>query len=490
MTVRKLRHRRVILGLSAVLATWVCAALVTLVAPTAQAAGSTLRSAAEAKGLYFGAALSTAHISEAPYASTAATQFDMVTPENEMKWDTVEASRGSFNYAPGDQVAAFAQAHSQRVRGHNLVWHSQLPGWVTSLPTNQVQAAMDNHITNEVNHYRGQIYAWDVVNEPFDDNGNLRTDVFFQAMGAGYIADALRTAHAADPAAKLYLNDYNIEGTGAKSNAMFNLVSSLKQQGVPIDGVGFESHLVLGQVPSSMQANLARFAALGVDVAITELDIRMPTPPNDTTKAQQANDYRSVVNACLAVSRCVGVTTWGVTDKYSWIPGTFPGQGAALLFDEGYVAKPAFNAVIQALGGSTTSPSPSVSPSPSRSPSPSPSTSPSGPPPASGCRVAYAVVNQWGGGFQADVKVTNTGSTAVNGWALRWTFANGQVITQLWEGVLTQSGAAVTVANPTDHNIVIAPNATVDFGFLASWNNATNAVPASFTLNGATCTKA
>src|SRR5262245_51231513 len=149
MTVRNQRGR-VMLALSAAAISSVCAALVALAMPSAHAADATLRSAAEAKGLYFGAALNTGHTSETAYATTAATQFDMVTPENEMKWDTVEPSRGSFNFGPGDQVVAFAQAHSQRVRGHNLVWHSQLPGWVTGLPTNQVQAAMDNHITAEV----------------------------------------------------------------------------------------------------------------------------------------------------------------------------------------------------------------------------------------------------------------------------------------------------------------------------------------------------
>ena len=162
-----------------------------------------------------------------------------------------------------------------RVRGHNLVWQNQLPSWVSSLPQNQVQAAMESHITTEVSHYKGQIYAWDVVNEPFNGDGSLVSDAFYKAMGSGYIADALRTAHAADPAAQLYLNDYSIEGENAKSNAMYSLVQSLLAQGVPINGVGFESHYIVGQVPSSLLANMQRFAALGVNVAVTELDDRI-----------------------------------------------------------------------------------------------------------------------------------------------------------------------------------------------------------------------
>src|SRR5450759_1896603 len=209
-------------------------------------------SAAAAQGRYFGTEVTGSMPSNATIANLAGQQFDMVTPGNEMKWDTTGPSNGSFNFGPGDSIVSFAKAHNMRVRGHNLVWHSQLPSWVSSLPLSQVQSAMETHITTEVSHYKGQVYAWDVVNEPFNDDGTLRSDVFYQAMGQGYIADALRTAHAADPNAKLYLNDYNIEGENAKSNAMYNLVSSLKAQGVPIDGVGLESHFIVGQVPSSM----------------------------------------------------------------------------------------------------------------------------------------------------------------------------------------------------------------------------------------------
>jgi len=276
----------------------------------------------------------------------------MATPENEMKWDTVQPSQNTFNFGPGDQIVSFAQSHNDRVRGHNLVWHQQLPGWVSGLPTNQVQAAMENHITQEVTHYKGKIYAWDVVNEPFNEDGSLHSDPFLTAMGTGYIADALRTARAADPNAKLYLNDFNIEGSGAKSNGMFNLVQSLKQQGVPIDGVGFESHFILGQIPSSLQSNMQRFAALGVDVAITELDVRMQLPADNNKLAQQATDFSNVVKACMAVSRCVGITQWDVGDQDSWVPGTFSGQGAATMFDDNYNPKPAYTAVQTALGGS------------------------------------------------------------------------------------------------------------------------------------------
>jgi len=335
-----------------VLAGIVVAAAVAVIAPAPASAASPLRTLAEAKGRYFGFALTVPNLSNPTLLGVADAQFDMVTPGNEMKWDTTEPSNGTFNFGPGDQIVAHAKSIGARVRGHNLVWHSQLPSWVSSLPAAQVKAAMETHITTEVNHYKGQIFAWDVVNEPFNEDGSFRSDAFTNGFGSGpaYIADALTTAHAADPAAKLYLNDFNIEGMGTKSNAMFNLVQSLKQQGVPIDGVGFESHFILGQIPSTLQANMARFAALGVDVAVTELDDRIQLPASAANLQQQASEFAGVVNACLAVSRCVGVTQWGIGDADSWIPGFFSGFGAATMFDQNYQPKPAFNSVETALG--------------------------------------------------------------------------------------------------------------------------------------------
>jgi endo-1,4-beta-xylanase len=355
LTARAIRVRpRLALTLAVLAAAGVTGgALVTAVPATA--AGGTLRAAAEAQGKYFGTEVTGNMISNSTITNLAGQQFDMVTPGNEMKWDTTEPSNGSYNFGPGDGIVSFAKAHGMRVRGHNLVWQNQLPSWVSSLPLNQVQQAMESHITTEVSHYKGQIYAWDVVNELFNGDGSFVNDVFYQAMGSGYIADALRTAHAADPGAQLYLNDYNIEGENAKSNAMYSLVQSLLAQGVPVNGVGLESHFILGQVPSSMLANMQRFAALGVNVAVTELDDRIQLPATTANLNQQATDYATVVRDCLQVSRCVGVSQWGVGDADSWIPGTFPGWGAATMYDQNYQPKPAYNAALSALGGSSTS---------------------------------------------------------------------------------------------------------------------------------------
>ncbi|GAA4262283.1 endo-1,4-beta-xylanase [Dactylosporangium darangshiense] len=465
--------RRALLAGAAALVAAVSTAVVMV---NADAATQTLNGLAAAHGRYFGSATDNGELSDTAYtAILGGGEFGQTTPGNSMKWDTIEPTQGTFNYTKGDAIVTFAQQHNLKVRGHTLVWHSQLPGWVSSLPAAQLQAAMENHITQEATHYKGKVFAWDVVNEPFNDDGTFRTSPFYNAMGSAYIADALRTARAADPDAKLYINDYNTDGMGAKSDAMYNLVKSLQSQGVPIDGVGFQGHLAIQYgFPSQMQQNLQRFADLGLDVAITELDVRMVLPRDATKDATQATYYNNVVKACAAVTRCVGITIWDYTDKYSWVPNTFSGQGAALPWDENLAKKPtAYNAIVTGLGGTVESPSASASVSRSASASASASVSPSAsssPPPSGSCTATYRIVNQWPGGFQGEVSVA--APAGKSGWTVSWTFANGQKITQMWSGTYTQSGAAVTVKN-VSYNA--SPPAT--FGFLADWSG-TNAVPA------------
>jgi len=473
------RARRA-LGALAAGAAAVLAAATLLPAGQAGAAGATLRTLAEAKGIYFGTAITQGDLSNSALTAVAGSHFGMLTPGNEMKWDTVEPSPGSFNYGPADRLVSFAQANSMRLRGHTLVWHSQLPSWVSSLPTSQVKAAMENHITNEVTHYKGKLYAWDVVNEPFNEDGSLRTDAFYNAMGSGYIADALRAARAADPNVKLYVNDYNTEGRNAKSDAMYNLVKSLKAQGVPIDGVGFQAHFILGQVPSTLKANLERFTALGVNVAITELDDRIQLPASSANLAQQASDYAGVINTCLAVTGCVGITQWGVGDADSWIPGTFSGYGAATMYDVGYQPKPAYTASVTALGGATSSPSPSTSTSTSPSPSPTLTSGAS-------CRVTSSI-NAWDNGLTENITISNTGSTTVNGWSLTFTLPTGQTVTSSWNATVNPAGGQV-IARNLSYNGTIAPGGSTSFGFQATHTGNAGA-PTQFTLNGASCNAA
>lgn len=174
------------------------------------------------------------------------------------------------------------------------------------------------HISNEVAHYKGQCYAWDVVNEALDDSGNYRTDVFFNILGKDYIPFAFKAAAAADANAKLYYNDYNIETSGAKATAAINIVKGIQSAGGRIDGVGLQGHFIVGSTPSkaSLVSAMQAFTALGVEVAYTELDVRHSSvPASASAQQQQATDYVTVVNACLSVKKCVGITVWDFDDQ-------------------------------------------------------------------------------------------------------------------------------------------------------------------------------
>src|SRR5271168_5363466 len=248
------RLRTSVAAAALTLLTWACA-------DAGEAGQATLGSTAAASGRYFGAALDPDALDERPYRQLAATQLTCVTPENAMKWGSVEPLRGEYDWDRADALVAFAKAHGQKVRGHTLVWHSQLPLWLIdgAFSPDELRGLMVAHIAAEAGRYRGAIYAWDVVNEPFTDDGEWRKSIWYEAMGPTYVAIALKAARAADPDAKLYVNDYNVEFAGPKMRALFDLVAALKRDGVPIDGVGLQSHFVAGKAPADLKTVMAEF---------------------------------------------------------------------------------------------------------------------------------------------------------------------------------------------------------------------------------------
>ncbi|MFJ7158491.1 non-reducing end alpha-L-arabinofuranosidase family hydrolase [Streptomyces sp. NPDC101118] len=331
----RLRRRRLTVA-TGLLASALVAGVVTLLPSSADAAG--LGTQAAPSGRYFGTAVAAGRLGDSAYTAIADREFTMITPENEMKWDAVEPSRGNFNFAPADRIVDRAVARGQRLRGHTTVWHSQLPSWVSSIrDAKTLRSVMNHHITTEMTHYKGKIHAWDVVNEAFADGGSgrLRDSVFQKVLGDGFIEEAFRTARAADSAAKLCYNDYNIENwSDAKTQGVYRMIKDFRARGVPIDCVGFQSHFGAGGPPTSFRTTLAGFAALGVDVQITELDIAQASPTH----------YANTVGICLSVARCTGITVWGVRDSDSWRRGESP-----LLFDGDGKPKPAYTAVMNAL---------------------------------------------------------------------------------------------------------------------------------------------
>ncbi|MCY1649676.1 endo-1,4-beta-xylanase [Streptomyces sp. NPDC049952] len=322
----------------------VVAALV--VPPSAHAAESTLGAAAKQSGRYFGTAIASGKLGDSAYTTIAGREFNMVTAENEMKIDATEPQRGQFNFSSADRVYNWAVQNGKQVRGHTLAWHSQQPGWMQNLSGSALRQAMTDHINGVMAHYKGKIVQWDVVNEAFaDGNSGARRDSNLQRSGNDWIEVAFRAARAADPGAKLCYNDYNVENwTWAKTQAMYSMVRDFKQRGVPIDCVGFQAHFNSGSpYNSNFRTTLQNFAALGVDVAVTELDIQ----------GASASTYANVTNDCLAVPRCLGITVWGVRDTDSW-----RSQDTPLLFNGDGSKKAAYTTVLAALngGGSTTPP--------------------------------------------------------------------------------------------------------------------------------------
>ena len=326
----------------------------------------TLREQADKIGVLVGAAVEPRLFSEPEYAATLAREFNMVEPENAMKWGAIRPDRRTFNFGPGDRVVAFAREHKMKVRGHCLAWSEYNPGWLVrgGFTPAQMSDLLREHITKVMRHYKGQVFAWDVVNEVFLADGSVESSIWYDQPGIGlkgkgtaYVEQALRWARAADPSALLFYNDYDTEGINPKSDAVYAMVKDFRARGVPIDGVGIQAHItdLAAKDLATMEANIARLAALGLQVHITEMDVGLPVgaggrPASAEDLKRQAEIYRQVAAACLRQPRCTAFQTWGFTDKYTWIPGYTKGaKGAPLPFDQLYGKKPAYDALLEAF---------------------------------------------------------------------------------------------------------------------------------------------
>lgn len=318
---------------------------------------------------------------DARYRDTFLREFDSLTPENEMKMQALQPRRARFAFAQTDELVRFARRHGKTVRGHTLVWGQALPLWLvdhgaleriglrlppavlpplpnplgrivgetTTLLTgwrrDELTAVMKQHIRTVMRRYRGDITEWDVVNEPIADDGGLAPTVWRRFIGPDYIEQALRTARAADPDAKLFINDFAVEGPGPKLEGLVRLARDLVSRGVPLDGIGLQTHThILGYIDeATLTRTMQRFAALGLEVQITEMDVGTSLVGVSRVERlqRQALAYAAAARACNAVAACSRLTTWGFTDAVSWL-----GAGeSGLLFDRSYRAKPAYAAL-------------------------------------------------------------------------------------------------------------------------------------------------
>ncbi|KAH7559634.1 glycoside hydrolase family 10 protein [Bipolaris maydis] len=300
-----------------------------------------LDAAFKAKGKkYVGVATDQYRLSTGKNKEIIVDNFGCVTPENSMKWDATEPSEGQFTLDGANALVSFATSNGKLIRGHTTVWHSQLAAWVSQIRDKaKLEEVMVNHIKKLVGTYAGKIYAWDVVNEILDEQGGFRSSVFYNVLGEGFVSTAFHAARQADPLAKLYINDYNLDGANyAKTKGMISHVEKWIADGVPIDGIGSQSHISspgtlfpISGVPAALKA----LCGAAPECAITELDINYGKPA----------DWVTVFDGCLDIKNCVGITVWGVSDKDSWIGAA----GGPLLFDSSFQAKPSYNELCSAL---------------------------------------------------------------------------------------------------------------------------------------------
>ena len=327
-----------------------------------------LREAAEKAGVLIGTAVRPSQFSEKAYATILAREFNMVEPEDALKWRALRPDQRTYDFRPGDEIVRFAQAHQMKVRGHCLVWGHDNPDWLVqgNFTTRQLSRLLHDHISHVMKHYGKQVFAWDVINEALDEHGGLRDSIWYNEPGIGfagggtaYIEQAFRWAHKADPHALLFYNEAEGEDLNPKSDAIYAMVKDFKRRGVPIDGVGLQMHIPrldvdIVSLTGAISANIARLSALGVQVNITELDVSLPLDSSGMASTEdlgrQADLYRGIVRACLQNPGCTAIQTWGFTDKYSWIRSHSRGtRGQALLFDRVYAAKPSYSSVLGAL---------------------------------------------------------------------------------------------------------------------------------------------
>jgi endo-1,4-beta-xylanase len=290
-----------------------------------QSGGPSIKSAAAKHGMYAGGAVDMGQLKDPAYQNIIKEQYNVITAENSMKWGELDKN----GYGPADQLVDWASKNDIKVRGHALVWHEQAPDRIQNMGGPELQQEVNKHISDTVKHFGDKVNTWDVVNETFSDgnkggfrstsNGDKKGSPFNDKIGGQEFLDSsFKAARAAGgPNKELVLNDYNVETKNAKSDAMYEAVKSMKERGIPIDTVGFQGHVEVGQDLSSMQANIKRFKDLGVNVQITELDVKKGTREEKIAVEKQVFD-------AAAKGGASGVSFWGVSDAHSWI-GNDPG---------------------------------------------------------------------------------------------------------------------------------------------------------------------
>jgi len=291
------------------------------------------------------------------YRQILASQFNMATPEYYMKFAPIHPEPDIYDFEQSDIFVDYAEQNNMLIRGHTLIWIVEDPDWINNgdWTRKQLIEVMHDHIATVVGRYKNRIYSWDVLNEGIDDETlELRQSKWMEVIGAEYVDLAFQFTHEADPDALLFYNDYDGEGLGDKSDAIYNLLKDLRSRNIPVHGVGLQMHVTLDDYPSQadLRANIRRLADLGLIVHITEMDVAIPKPVTPEKLEQQAAIYRDVLEVCLSEPACEAFLVWGFTDKHSWINDPDfhdKSHEAACLYDALYQPKPAYFSLQQVL---------------------------------------------------------------------------------------------------------------------------------------------
>ena len=347
----------------------------------------TLRSlAATRTNFHVGTAIGTRN---ATVDSTLVREFNAIVCENAMKFGSIMTGENAYSYTSADNIINFGNSRGMYVRGHNFIWHKQMPAWFSATTYNPSRDStfrlMKKYITNVMTHFKGKINEWDIVNEAVarDSAGmrlgtganpsdqNLKWALLTDAPNHDndYLDSAFTYARRADSSVLLVYNDYDCEGMGKKSGFVYNVVSHLKSKNL-VDVIGLQCHFYAGSstsgsngawVPTEMVENLKRLAALGLKISLTEVDIRVATSPapDSVLLNKQKTAYQTLMSICLAQPGCNNFILWGINDGSSWVPGSFSGYGQALLFSDNttngaYTPKPTYYAVQAAMISAST----------------------------------------------------------------------------------------------------------------------------------------
>lgn len=304
---------------------------------------SAIKEEAQKKNVFIGSgAINPSYLDDPQFAAVLAEQFESLSPENELKWSFIHPTRYDYDWEKIDRLVEFAEENDMVVKGHGLISRSFNPDYLVNLTDpSAFRAVMTEHFEAIMHRYRGKLDRWDVVTEPLETlGGGLEVNDFFKVLGPGYVAEAFRIAHAADPQAKLFINDNLVETIPEKRQDLYDLVSGLVADGVPLHGVALQMHITeVTPMPGVITAIVDSYTALGLEVTIAEMDV------HTLNATLQTEIYGAVIKESLEAG-ITEISFWGFTDRhlYTWLPGAKP-----LLFTEEYVAKGAFYATHAAL---------------------------------------------------------------------------------------------------------------------------------------------